>query len=499
MVKLNPTSFILAWMALITASCSDPGPDPDRGAGADHTPIVIYLVDTLRADRMGLYGYAERQTSPNLSAIAAESVVFENAYAPAPWTLPSIASIITSTYPCEHRMIDGRNELNASIKTLAELLSETDYVTGAYYSNPWAGPLLALDRGYAVSQWVGDDALAVDDLAINIPHVPWPRYTRAFLDRAGDRPFFLYIHTLEPHNPSVTPTEVIARFGHIGVTTRQSFRRNKNDFSRAVWGDLFGGHPIGTAGDAGKANSALQNMLAMRDSSSQLYDAAVRYADRNVADVIEVLKARGVWDRSIFVFLSDHGEEMADHGSWYHGQSVYEELMRVPLLMHFPGGKYGGKRIATPVSLVDVMPTLLDFAGRSELCAGCRGTSMRQLLDGPVTASDALRPVYGLRMNETAYFRPWLEARGNVNVMAREGPWKTIWNVELETAELYDLDNDHEEQIEMSRKNPQQMQKSLAGARDWLAGCLALEGQPGDARQYDVEHRARLRGLGYLE
>jgi choline-sulfatase len=495
MVRLSQTTLVLAWMAITTASCSGPGPDPRPAAGAKNTPIpiVIYLVDTLRADRLGFYGYAERETSPNLDAIAADSVVFENAYAPAPWTLPSVASIVTSTFPCEHRMTDGRNKLDISIRTLAEWLGDAGYVTGAYYASEWAGPLLALDRGYAVSQSRKYDALAPDEAGSD---VDWPGDTRAFLDRAGDGPFLLYIHTIEPHDPWDTPTGIIAELGHIGVTTRTRVHRNLADFSMATWGDWIAGRSVGADDETEKAESALRNLLEMRDSGSALYNASVRYADRNVADVIEVLKARGVWDRSIFVFLSDHGEEMADHGSWYHGHSVYEELMRVPLLMHFPGGKYGGSRIAAPVSLVDVMPTLLDFVGRSEDCAGCRGKSMRPLLEGPSTAPS---PIFAMRINETTYFRPWLQARGNINVMTREGRWKAIWNVELQTAELYDVDTDREERIEMSRENPQQTQKFIAAARDWLADCNNLEGRRGEVHQYDVEDRERLRSMGYLE
>jgi arylsulfatase A-like enzyme len=129
----------LGCMTLAVASCGGPGSEKGSASAPNDIPIVIYLVDTLRADRMGLYGY-ERDTSPNLEAIAAESVVFDNAYSAAPWTLPSVASIITSTYPCEHLMTGARNKLGPSVRTLAELLGEAGYDTGAYYTSLWPGP-----------------------------------------------------------------------------------------------------------------------------------------------------------------------------------------------------------------------------------------------------------------------------------------------------------------------------------------------------------------------
>ena len=109
-------------VALLVTGCGGPAPEPK----SDAVPIVLYLVDTLRADRLGMYGYTERETSRNLDRLAAESVVFDAAYAAAPWTLPSVASIITSTYSCEHGLLDGRKKLSSEIPTLAELLAELD-------------------------------------------------------------------------------------------------------------------------------------------------------------------------------------------------------------------------------------------------------------------------------------------------------------------------------------------------------------------------------------
>ena len=128
--------------------------------------------------------------------------------------------------------------------------------------------------------------------------------------------------------------------------------------------------------------------------------------------------------------------------------------MRVPLVIHFPGGEYGGQRIRTPVSLVDVMPTLFDYLGRSELCADCRGRSLLSLMQGEDDSTPSEPTVYGLRINQTDYYRPQHESRGEVNVVIRQGDRKGIWNAELETLELYDLGDDPAEKLDLSGQLP---------------------------------------------
>jgi arylsulfatase A-like enzyme len=482
------------FFGLLAAGCGG----PDSESAAEPVPIIIYLVDTLRTDRLGVYGYTERATSPILDGLAADSVVFDAAYAPAPWTVPSVASILTSTFACEHGLVDGRSRLSGSIETLAERLSKAGYDTGAYYANLWVGPTWGLDRGYAVSE-----SREYHKFPEHLTILDWPKDTADFLDRVGSRPFFLYIHTIEPHDPWSAPPESLERFGHIGIDTRIKIRRTVADFSMATWGDWLAGRAIGTKDESDKALQALDDLRTLVDSIDQLYDSGVFWADRNVGDVIEVLKERGVWDKAVFVFLSDHGEEMFDHDSWYHGQSVYDELMHVPMIIHFPRGQYGGRRVTEPVSLVDVMPTLLDYAGHPELCEGCRGVSLLPLLDPSNAASavdsEGAGPVFGMRINETTYFSSWAAARGEVNVMVRQGRWKAIWNEDPGTTELYEIVEDAGEQIDVSGQYPEQARKLAGRARAWLADCRGSRAKPGEIQDLDLETRERLRSMGYLE
>ena len=124
----------------------------------------------------------------------------------------------------------------------------------------------------------------------------------------------------------------------------------------------------------------MQELAQRADAINDLYDGEVLQADDVVREVVQALKKRKAWDNTLFILLSDHGEELGDHGGWEHDHSVYEELVHVPLLIRFPGGKHAGKRVARPVSLIDIKPTILDYLGRPDLAEGCRGRSLMPLV-----------------------------------------------------------------------------------------------------------------------
>ena len=133
-------------------------------------------------------------------------------------------------------------------------------------------------------------------------NIDWPRDTADFLDRAGQRPFFLYIHTIEPHEPWSVPAASLGQFGHIGIDKRDALHRTVSDFSMSTWGDWLAGREIGEVDQSEKATVALGKLRTSVDSYNHLYDASVFVADKNVGEVIEVLKKKGVWDKAIYVF-----------------------------------------------------------------------------------------------------------------------------------------------------------------------------------------------------
>lgn len=449
-------------------------------------PIIIYVVDTLRADRLGLYGYAE-STSPRIDELAADSVVFDQAYAPAPWTPPSIASLITSTFACEHG-VNGWAKLNSVVPTLAEQLSDLGLKTASYHSNLFLSPMLNLDRGYQVRELKKpDDNARATDVA-------------QFLKAVGEDPFYLYIHTMEPHSAPNTPTKFSHDFaGFLSNADRNAFAETKLRYAKLSDADAYARRPLGATNNTAQQKELLDYFSDL-EFVSPLYDASVFWADSNLGDVVDVLKKNGIWDRAIFIFLSDHGEELGEHGGWFHRQSVYQEIMRIPLIVHFPNGKYGGRRIVKPVSLVDVMPTIFDYLDHPDLCKGCRGSSFLPLVRGASEQkSENDLTIEGLRINQLQYYRPWKESRGDVNVLIRKDNWKGIWNHELGNLELYNLQLDPNERLDVSGKNPELTEYMSKHAASWIDECMAGALSTEAVGEFDEETKQKLHSMGYFQ
>jgi arylsulfatase A-like enzyme len=346
-----------------------------------------------------------------------------------------------------------------------------------------------LNRGYAVqAEYPTDD----NDRSADVEQ---------FAAEHGSSPFLLYLHTMEPHHWFSTTPRFMRAGTHVSIDDRETLRAiwfRHNELRSTDWANE---RPIGTTDNTAEQREIMRYLSDHRDSATQLYDSAVRHADANLGAVIDVLKRRGLWDRAVFVLLADHGEELGEHGGWFHDQAVYEELLRVPLIIHFPRGEFGGRRVREPVSLIDVVPTLLDYLGRQELCDGCRGTSLMRAVAG--AAGEPARPpvaayIPALRMNGTMYFRPAKEARGDVNVVLRRDQWKGIWNEEPGTVELYDLAADAGEREDRSGAHPEVVAGMRDFARQWLAGCRSDAAAPEVTERLDDRSRARLRAMGYF-
>jgi arylsulfatase A-like enzyme len=473
-------------LGLLTACSPTPPATPAAPTVSADTPVIIYLIDTLRADRLGLYGYG-KPTSPRIDALAKESVVFDAAYAAAPWTLPSVASLMTSTYSCEHGLLRHNLRLSPKLITLAERLQALGYATAGYYQNTLIGPITALDRGLQISE------LHAEATRSFLPEA------RAFLDQIGGKPFFLYLHTMEPHNIEQVPPQYLKTLGHVSVDDREVYTAHWDGMNMSLRVDRQVGQPLGTVDNEADVRHAMASLAALGDAITRLYDAAVLQADTNLGEVVDLLKERGLWDRALFIVLADHGESFGDHGTWFHEHTVYEELIRVPLLVHFPKGAFGGKRINERVSLLDVMPTILDYLGDRDRCTGCRGQSMMPLIRG---SEAAWRPaeVTALRINRNSYFRPHKELRGDLNVAVRDGSLKGIWNDEVSRLELYDLATDPGELRDLATDSAKAGRDLAQRADQWLNECQATLIAPTEIAISDIDEktRERLRALGYI-
>jgi len=296
-------------------------------AGSDAPLAIVYLVDTLRADHTQPYGYA-RDTTPELLKFAGEGVVFEQAISHAAWTKPSVGSLMTSLLPGRHRAVQLRDQLDPGLVTMAEMLQSKGFSTGAAIANSVIyAEGTGFEQGFdhfAGLHGAGDrpskvvEAAGVVDEALRI------------LEARRGLPTFLYVHTMDPHVPYTPPAPWDAKYEphsspeHPATDPRSDYHE-----------------PIDR-----------ERLIAQ-------YDGEIAYGDSEFGRFVRELKARGLYERALFVFLGDHGEEFQDHGDFTHGKSVFDELIHVPLLVKFPKGAHAGKRVAQQVQVADVLPTVL--------------------------------------------------------------------------------------------------------------------------------------------
>ncbi|MEQ1893071.1 MAG: sulfatase-like hydrolase/transferase [Planctomycetota bacterium] len=327
----------LPWTLLpLAVACS--AKEPAAPAGPPWN-VVLLCLDTVRADHLGVYGHT-RATTPALDALAARATLFIDTSATAGWTKPSVPSFLTGTYPSQHGVFEGsaRNEagevtdlLPASATTLAEVFQQRGFDTAAFVHNA------QLRAGNGFEQ--GFDTYAQESM--DAREIRW--HGLDWLDgRTSTDPFFLYLHFLDAHWPYPAPEEFLTRFAPSEATARF---RGKD--SKALYSAINDGEHLMTAED--------------RAALEALYDGALAYLDSELGKLFAGLEQRGLGANTIVCVVADHGEEFGEHGKVGHGHGLWQNLLHVPWILFVPGK--AAQRVETPVSLVDLFPTLLSAAG----------------------------------------------------------------------------------------------------------------------------------------
>jgi arylsulfatase A-like enzyme len=457
----------------------------ENSAAVGKPNVVIFLVDTLRADRLNCYGYTERRTSPNVDALAGAGVLFERAYAPAPWTLPSVASLMTSRFPCEHGVLSTRQRIGRSVKTLAQRFKQLGYTTIGLYANSMVAAEFGFARGYDFYR----ESFTSAGRQVTVARRLHP-----------GEPFFLYVHNIEPHNPEFFAPAHTPGFRDVPRAVRDRIAGHYRAYRTATRVDFTAGRTVGLTDTAGVQETHIRGLVRLLEDYELLYDASVRLADARLGSAIDALKARGEWDNTLFIFLADHGEEFHEHGGWSHAQSVYEELIRVPMIIRFPRGQWAGRRVDALVSLVDVLPTVFDVLGAPEQAADARGQSLMPFVRGEAAFRPAELHVPAMRHNVMNYYRPFKMQRGDINVVIRRGPWKGIWNVEPDTFELYDLTLDPGEQNDVGADHPELVTQMRDHGQAWHEQCTAYDQETAEPlEKLDPQTVRNLRALGYVD
>ncbi len=455
--------------------------------------ILIYTIDTLRADHAGLYGY-RRDTTPFLSNLAASGIVFNDCQAQATWTKSSIASLMTSLYSFTHGIVSDADTIPSGSPTLAAELRAAGYVTASIVSTPFVGRATGLDRGFdnllefpVVQREVNAQTdRATDSAALNKVVFPW-------LDRHQHQPFFLYAHATDPHAPYDPPAAFESAFAKSSETS--SFERTYSSFRT---NHEYGGGAVVNRDMCQKAGVDPDRFIRQ---AKDRYDGEILHNDASFALLIQKLKQLGILNNTLVIVLSDHGEEFWDHGWTAHGQSVYQELTHTLLMMWNPALLPKARRINEPVQLIDVMPTVLDLMGL-KIPPLAEGQSLVPLARGQAFQRRGL-----VVSSRFAAVRPeGLVPENAVDSFAiTDAHWKFIYRnkaakVGIKKVELYDRSTDRTEQHDVSAQHPGEVEKDIATLVQWINAQNKIRGIIGHTgvSQMDRSTIEQLRSLGYL-
>lgn len=419
--------------------------------------IIVYLIDALRADHVGVYGY-ERDTTPNIDAFAGESIIFDNSIAQASWTRPSVASIMTSTYVFVHGADRPRDTVPGELKKITEVLSENGYYTAGFLTNWNVGhdARLAAGYDYLVEKSGFHNTNYYSSKKVNEVLFPW-------LSQNYKKRFYIYVHTVDPHSPYEPPPRFSGVFSE-GVADSQMT-------STKITPDILKGL---------KEKGDIEYALAK-------YDEEILASDYQFGRLIKHLKELGIYNSSIIILTSDHGEQFQEHGSWEHGFSSFQEEIHVPLIMKLPRTTMR-TRYAPPVEQIDIYPTLLSVLG----------------LPLPDTVQG--RPLLSISNRQTQTGRHYVfseqPVHGPRTTAIIKGKEKYIWHENPDKPPLlFDLKRDPHERNSVASRNPwrvRQFNKVLSQWRNDMDRYKRFE-ETEQKSTVDEEVLEDLKALGYIE
>ena len=444
---------------------------PATGSGSS---ALLIITDTLRPDYIGPYG-SEHTKTPALDALAKDSVVFDNAYAQSSWTRPSVASILTSLYAASHSVMHKTDLLPDDVTTLAEVMQEQGRRTAGFVTNINVAPSFQFQQGFQEYSYLAPDFFfgATDSASklslyggmrlirerflssskavqnyyqdagtVNASGLPW-------LDGIGDQPFFTLVHYMDPHDP--------------------------------YFEIPYNGNAVARVDTPNPDPSQAEHL-------SQLYAANIEYLDGFIGEIVEQLKAAGRYESTVIALVADHGEEFYEHQGWWHGTTLYDEQMHVPMIIKRLEGASAGSRVEDLVRLIDVAPTLLAAVG-GQAPSSFQG---RDLFGG----GEAPRAVYAEEDHE-----------GNVLEAIRTDRWKLIVANEdnprgLPTTALFDLREDPGERNNLADGEPERVLTLTADMESLraLASSQAVGGATGELDDAAARATASLglHGVGML-
>jgi choline-sulfatase len=412
--------------------------------------VVLITIDALRADHLGCYGY-KRNTSPNIDRLAKTGALFTEAITQAPYTAASIAAIFTASLPREHGISDVYERLDEKNITLAEILRNKGYTTRAITSNFIIAEKRGFEQGFGSSAFQGGESDEVPTA------IKW-------IERNKNRPFFLWIHIMEPHAP-YNPMQPYNQ-----LYLRDKLYDEENN-QLPIVADEYGFHGV----------PKYIEKEGIQDESYYIaqYDGEINSADHNVGMLLDTLKDLRLLDKTLLIVTADHGEELGEHGYYFsHGATLYDTALRVPLIIKFPHAKANSAIIDVQVRTIDLMPTILDIVGIKENNRR-EGVSLAPL----IFKKDRLI------LDALSY------TRNKVSLRTRD--WKLIASLGDEAYELYNLKKDPDELTNLADSETEQFQILKFKLNNYINTAFPVIKKAKEP--LDEATRNKLRSLGYAQ
>ena len=457
-VVAKGTSFVPAWSVPEVYTSA---PEKDR------PNIILVSLDTLRAQNLSCYGY-ERDTSPFLDGLAAEGTLFEHAITPAATTAPAHMNVFTGLYPPTHGIRTGAESKAADVTTIATTLRAAGYRTATFTENGF------LIREKGSGDGFGSYVENAGDGKNRAPGFAKRTFGQAgrWLEKNRQSPFFLFIHTYQVHWPYEPPP------GY-----RKMFRKEVSDRARP-------------------------GLRKWRND----YDREIRYLDDELKKFFDNLESAGLDKSTIVILLGDHGEEFGEHGSFQHGTAVFDEILRVPLIFWGPGRIPSARRIHDRVSLIDVVPTILDFVGL-EIPESIEGISLRlAIVEGAALAERTIFSEAQSRRRWKGFMKTVSVEPPTVGVLIRDTkyiihrpqtgePNKPLrYNLAKDPDEIEPIQLEGAELARVNQLVDDYLETSSGGRRREPEGASAAGDPSGDGfEELSPEVRQRLKLLGYIE
>jgi len=469
---------------------------PLQGGDDQRPNVIIISIDTLRKDHLPCYGYEGCQT-PNIDQFSEKCVIFKNCIAPAPHTVPSMASMLTGFYPTVHGCrFEPSIPINDEVTTLSEILQHSGYHTESYTANPLLSPERGFSRGFDYYEdffftkdlryllpkrvhEVAEDVLifvGVEDRLRFLDTTEWLRSKAAarLAKLKKYSPFFAWFHFLDPHFPYFPPKNYIPA---------EAEDRERIESIKYELFDLEDDY----------SNNKDQVREIVR-----LYDGEIQYVDSALGDLFGIIEEEGILENTIIVFTADHGEEFWAHDEFGHGHCLYPEVIRIPLFIYLPPsmGCISG-RISGYVSLVDVAPTILEYLELPQTY-GMKGRSLAPLIESLRNGSYE-NDFEGVSRSVFSEFIIYPKHHPEKKGVYLDN-YHLIYNLMSQEIELYDLSSDPTELVDISTEDEAAKERLYSELMEWYEANQKIAEQLSPQKEIEMseEEKEMLRGLGYI-